>query len=545
MIIDDEPAALAKLLDAVARRYGGDYQVVSNLRPKDALNELEQIRTDKENVALIIVSLWMSEMNGIEFIKKAHEIHPTAQRALLVSWGDKRASSNILKACAFGEIENYILKPWFPPEVHLFPIISEFLSDWTRAHGPKLELVQIISKDPSPRGHEIRSLMERNGIPHGFYLAESEEGKKFLEQVGLDDSQLPVVIMLNSRVLIDPDNKELSDELGNSDLQERTCDLLIVGAGPAGLAAGVYAASEGLKTLIVEREVVGGQAGTSSLIRNYLGFPRGISGSELALRAYQQAWLFGAKYILAREVAALEAYNRERIISLSDGTKITANAVIISTGATYRRLGIPNLERFSGAGLYYAAGLETGLMKNKNVLVAGGGNSAGQAVIHLAKTARKVILIARADSLESGMSDYLVQEIKRLRNVEVRLKSQATDGSGTQRLESVTIKDEQKEETLLVDAFFALIGAQPHTEWLAGVIERDKYGFILTGDDLISNGHSKTLKRPPMKFETSMPGVFANGDVRAGSIKRVASAVGEGAVTIHFVHDYLKAPVSL
>ena len=547
MILDSDPAALAKFLDAVIRRFGGDYQVISHLKPTDALIELEHIKSDGDKVALIIANQWMSGMDGIDFIKKAHEIHPTAQRALMVSWGDKKASSAVLHACAFGQIENYIIKPWSPPEVHLFPVIGEFLAEWTRTYGPRLELVRIIDKEPSTRGHEIRTFLKRNGIPHGFYQAESEQGKKLLEQTGLDGSQLPVIIMLNSRILIDPTNSELSDELGSSDLKENFCDIAIIGAGPAGLAAGVYGASEGLKTIIIEREVVGGQAGTSSLIRNYLGFPRGISGSELALRAYQQAWLFGAQYILAREVTNLEACGFDREIFLSDGSKITSKAVIISTGARYRKLNIPNLERYYGAGIYYAAGLETGFMTGKNVLVAGGGNSAGQAVVHLAKSAQKVILIVRGEKLESGMSEYLVKQIHCLENVEVRLQCTAVDGGGDERLKYVIVRNISscEEERLNVDVFFVLIGAQPHTEWLNGKLERDKYGFIITGDDLKNPDIVEKFKRHPMKYETSIPGVFAVGDVRMGSVKRVASAVGEGAVAINFIHDYLKSPVSL
>jgi thioredoxin reductase (NADPH) len=486
-------------------------------------------------------------MTGVGFLQKAHEIHPAAQRALLVAWGDRSASPTILQACAFNQIENFILKPYFPPEVHLYPLVGEFLSVWARAHGPRMELVRVIREDPSPRGHEVSDFLDRNGIPHGVYLAGSGEGLKLLKQTGLDGSRLPAVVMLDGRVLVEPTNAELVDALGISTLEERRCDLAVVGAGPAGLAAAVYGASEGLRTLVIEREAVGGQAGSSSLLRNYLGFPRGISGSELAIRAYQQAWLFGAQYVLAREVSGLRAAGTDRILTLSDGTEITARAVIIATGATYRRLGLPRLERFTGAGVFYAAGSEMSLMKDKDVVVAGGGNSAGQAVTHLAKSARRVIHLVRGDSLEAGMSDYLIRQIRHLPNVEVRLQTEVVDGDGEHRLERVSVRDHATGmvESLQVAALFVLIGVMPHTEWLKGTVERDENGFIVTGPDLEARGAVRRFNRPQMRLETSLPGVFAAGDVRLGSVKRVASAAGEGAIATKLLEDYLAAPVSL
>ncbi len=410
-----------------------------------------------------------------------------------------------------------------------------------------MELVRIVCEDPSPRGHEIRLFFERHGIPHGFYTTDSEAGHKILEDLGAADQKLPVVSTFEGHVMINPSNTELADEIGASDLEENDCDLAIVGAGPAGLAAGVYGASEGLKTLIIERGVVGGQAGTSSLIRNYLGFPRGISGGELARRAHQQAWLFGAKYVLARKATGLRAEGKNRIISLADGTDITARSVLITTGADYRRLNVPRIDRFNGAGVYYETGLEVGMMKHAHVIVAGGGNSAGQAVIHLAKSASRVTLIIRGDAIEKGMSDYLVNDIERLPNVEVRLNTVVIDGDGQYRLEKVVVKNSitGEEETLKAQALFVLIGVQPHTDWLGDVVARDKKGFIITGSALGENGSKWTVKRQPMRFESSMPGVFSAGDVRMGSIKRVASAVGEGSVAIHYIHEYVTSPVLL
>jgi thioredoxin reductase (NADPH) len=547
LIVDDEPAALETMRADLDRRYGGDYRVVAHETPRAALEALERIKAGGEPVALLIADQWMPEMNGVEFLQAAHSLHPSAQRALLVAWGDKRAAPTILQSCAFNQIENYLLKPYDPPEVHLYPLIGEFLTEWTRTHGARMELVRVIRTDPSPRGHEVVEFLGRHGIPHGVYQAGTAEGDRLLAQTGLDGRRLPAVVMRDGRVLADPTNAELMDELGISTLEERRCDLAIVGAGPAGLAAAVYGASEGLRTLVIEREAVGGQAGSSSLLRNYLGFPRGITGAELAQRAYQQAWLFGAKYAVGREVCGLRAAGPERIITLSDNSEITARAVLIATGAAYRRLGVPSLERFTGAGVFYAAGGEVALMHGRTVIVAGGGNSAGQAVVHLAKHARRVIQAVRGESLVDTMSEYLIQQIRCLPNVEVRFQTEVVEGEGRHRLERVTVKNHAtgNTETLDVPALFVLIGVLPHTDWLKGTVERNEQGFIITGADLKAPPLYQRLGRPPMRLETSLPGVFAAGDVRLGSVKRVASAAGEGAIAVKLLDDYFAAPVSL
>jgi thioredoxin reductase (NADPH) len=551
-VVDDEPQGLAALLDVLARRFGGDYRIVSHLSAHAALDDLERIRADGEQVALVIADQWMPEMSGIELLGRAHEIHAEAQRALLVEWGDKSAAPTIIEGCAFGQIENYLHKPWSPPEVHLYPKVSEFLAAWTRAHGPHMELVRLIGDYPSSRVHEIRHFLERSGIPHGFYVDESEQGERLLQQAGLDGSRLPALILLDGHVLVAPSNTEISDALGASNLEERTADLAIVGAGPAGLAAAVYAASEGLSTIVVEREAIGGQAGTSSLIRNYLGFPAGISGGELAQRAYEQAWLFGAKFVFARAVSHLRASGLRRILTLSDGTKITVRAVVVASGAAYRRLDIPQLEQFKGMGVFYTAlSFDTPgdaqLMKDKTVVVVGAGNSAGQAVVHLSKNARRVILLVRGDSLETSMSDYLVRDINQRSNVEIRLRTEVVDGNGDTALERIVLLDHARgtRETVLADALFVLIGAQPHTEWLGGTLQRDRKGFIITGGELDRADVGLSLERGPLPLETSMPGVFAVGDARQGSVKRVASAVGEGAIVVRNIHQYLAAPVEL
>jgi thioredoxin reductase (NADPH) len=359
-----------------------------------------------------------------------------------------------------------------------------------------------------------------------------------LSERGLSPRALPVVLLADGAALVTPTNSEIADVLTEQGPVDLGCDLAVVGAGPAGLAAAVYGASEGLKTLVIEREAVGGQAGSSSLIRNYLGFPRGISGAELAQRAYQQAWIFGAKYLLARDVGSLRIAGDQRILALSDGREVTCRAVIIATGARYRRLGIPTLEALVGAGVYYTT-FDSRLARDHDVHVAGGGNSAGQAAVHLARHARHVTLLVRADALEKGMSDYLVQQIRQTPNIEVRLGCEIAGGAGTHRLESLTLRSVRGGETETVPAnmLFALIGAQPHTEWLAGTLARDDRGFILTGRDLPED--SWPLSRRPKRYETSVPGVFAAGDVRHASSKRVASAVGEGSVAVQYVHEYL------
>lgn len=537
LVVQDDPRQLSALLDVLTRRFGADYRVIAHLSPKSALEELQALKASGEPTALVIADQWMSEMKGIEVLARVGEIDPDAKRGLLVPWGDHRSAPVILQGCAFGKLDNYLLKPWAPAEVHLYPLVSEFLSEWTRAHGPKMEIVRIIGEDLEPRAHELGELFERNGIPHGFYSARSAEGERLLRETGNAQAKLPVVILLDGRALANPGNTELADALGISSRHIKRCDVAIVGAGPAGLAAAVYAASEGLRTVVVECEALGGQAGTSSLIRNYLGFPRGISGAELAQRAYQQAWLFGAKYVFAREVTGLTARGEGRILTLSDGREITARAVIIATGATYRRIGIPNLERFLNAGVFYTSMTDSRVIKGHDVHVIGGGNSAGQAVVYLAEHARRVTLLVRGDSIGRTMSDYLVQQIRHLPNVEVRLNTEVIDGGGDGVLEYITTRDRRSGQTgrERVEWLFVLIGAQPHTEWLDGVVRRDRHGFILTGPDVGASLH----------FETSLPGVFAIGDVRAGSIKRVASAVGEGGVAMHFIHEYLESPVDM
>jgi thioredoxin reductase (NADPH) len=541
LIVDDDPSALTTMLDALARRYGGDYRVTAQLTAAAAIKDLERMKKEGEQVALVITDQWMPEMTGIELLDRVHAIHPGAQRALLVEWGDRTATHTIIEGCAFQHIENYLQKPWSPPEIYLYPQVGEFLADWTRAHGPRMELVRVIGCDPLPRAHELREVLSRNGIPHGYYLADSDEGRDLLAKAQLDDSRLPVVTLLDGRALVDPSNSDVLDALGATTIEDPSCDVVIVGGGPAGLAAAVNTASEGLRTIVVEREAIGGQAGTSSLIRNYLGFPRGISGAELAQRAYDQAWLFDAKFVFARKAKRLRTAGADRILQLADGTEIRARTVIIATGAHYRRVGIESLERFVGANFFYSVPADALFMKGKDAVVIGGGNSAGQAATHLAKYARRVLLLVRGESLTQTMSDYLLQLLEHLPNVEIRLHTELVSGDGDGKLQNLTFRcrNTGRAETVTDHVVFAQIGAQPHTRWLADQVARDEHGFIYTGTDAEAALGRQLGDRRIGRFETSLPGVFAVGDVRHGSVKRVASAAGEGAMVVQAVHDYL------
>jgi thioredoxin reductase (NADPH) len=539
LVVDDHPSSLQHLRQAIDRRYGADYRTIPHVSAHAALDHLQQIAAAGEPIALVIAARSMPEMSGLDLLSRVHAIAPGAQRAMLVGWGDRDASEAVLEGCAFGMLENYILKPWAPPEIHLYPVINEFLSDWWRQHQPRMELVRVVSPELSARGHEIRELLERGGVPYGFYLVESEAGRRILAEAGITEAQVPAVIIGRGHVLIDPGNIEILERLGVAEPADRTCDLAVVGAGPAGLAAAVYGASEGLRTIVIDREVMGGQAGTSSLIRNYLGFPRGLSGADLAQRAYQQAWLFGAKYLLMREVTALRWDDSAWTLDLRDALPINARAVLIATGASYRHLGVPSVERFAGSGLFYVAGADVAsVMGGRDAIVVGGGNSAGQAVVQLARIARRVMHLVRGPDLARGMSAYLVQQIQRLPNVEMRFNSEIVDGGGERRLEYVTIRNAVTGavETLVNRVVFAMLGAVPHTEWLAGVLARDPDGYLLTGVDL-----PPAMRHDPLPFETSFPGVFAAGDVRFGSSKRLATAVGEGGAAISSVHRYLRS----
>ena len=447
---------------------------------------------------------------------------------------------------SLGRIDYYVTKPYGDHDERFHRVISEFLYDWSKDRIPKFEEIRVVGEKWSSRSFELRDLLGRNGVLHTFHTPDSREGRELLARIGYEGASLPVVVLFDGQVLTDPSNSDIADACGvNPTWEKSNFDLVIVGAGPAGLAAAVYAASEGLDTLIVEGEAVGGQAGTSAMIRNYLGFPSGVSGAELASRAAEQAWLLGATFLFMRRVTGLRRTGHEIVVNLSCGQDVTATAAIIATGASYRRLGVASLEALSGSGVFYGAAVsEARAMAGKEVYVVGAGNSAGQAALHLAKYASRVTLLARGGSLETSMSRYLIREIEAARNVTVRLGTRVVDGGGRGRLENIVLEDSASglTETVSAAGLFLLIGAEPHTSWLPEEIARDEAGYVVTGRDFSYYApphRGWSVERLPLLMETSMPGVFAVGDVRRGSVKRVSSAVGEGSIAIQTIHEYL------
>jgi thioredoxin reductase (NADPH) len=450
------------------------------------------------------------------------------------------------QAMTLGRLDSWVLKPWEPAEEHLYLPVTEQLTEWIRATGqPGFVAIQIVGEQWAPRSHQIRDLLDRNAIPYQFHPHDSQAGRQLLGEAGQDGTRLPVLVLFDGRVLVDPTNAEGAAAIGVATRPEPgRYDLLVVGAGPAGLSAATYGASEGLRTLMVEPEALGGQAGSSSLIRNYLGFPFGVSGRNLARRASAQAILFGAELVYARAVGLAPA-GRDRVVTLADGSRAVGRAVLVATGAAYRRLQAPGVEELLGAGVFYGAAVsEAPAMTGRQVFVVGAGNAAGQAALHLAKYAEQVTLLVRGHALGRSMSDYLVKEFQANDAITVRLGTQVVGAGGAGRLEQLTLHDGRTgaTETVPAAALFILIGAQPRTDWLTGTLGRDEHGFILTGPDLLHGGRPSPgwpLDRVPLPLETSLPGVFAAGDVRHRSIKRVASAVGEGSIAIQLVHDYL------
>ena len=540
VIVDDEDAGRHALARELESRYGAHYRIVAGPSPETALAWLAGFRDEGVAVPLVLADQWMPGMTGTEFLARVKDIVPTARRGLLITWDDLATSGPILAALALGQMEFYVPRPAWSPDEQFHRAITESLEEWWRERGGRFEAVTVIGEEPSVRTHEICDILARNSVPFGFYRSDSAEGRQALARLGVDRPAGPVVALFNGIVLVDPGNAEVAEAFGVDVRPARSAyDLIIVGAGPAGLAAAVYAASEGLATVLLELEAFGGQAGTSSRIRNYLGFPRGISGAELAWRAYEQARGFGTHFIYGNPATSLATGEDLHVVGLKDGSPVRSRAVIIATGVSYRRLGIAELESFAGAGVFYGAStIEAQAVAGKPVFVVGGGNSAGQAALHLARYAEQVTLLVRSPSLAASMSDYLTREIGSAANVHVRYRSEVAGGGGDGRLEHLLIRDRDsgRAESLPAAGLFILIGAEPFTGWLPGAIARDQWGFILTGPDATPRW---PLPRAPFPFETTAPGVFAVGDVRHGSVKRVASAVGEGSIAVRLVHDYL------
>ena len=543
VVVDDDDASLQALRVELESRYGAHYQVLSASSPEEALARLAELKAAGAEVPLVLAEQWMPGMRGAQLLARVRDSFPTTRRGLLISWRERSTPAPFLEAAALGWLEFYLSKPTWSPDEQFHRVVTGALEEWWRDQGGRFESVTVIGEDPSARVHEIRDLLSRNSVPFGFYASGSPEGQAVLRQLSLSDPGGPVVSLYTGVVLVDPGNAEVAAALG-LDVRpaDHAYDVVIVGAGPAGLAAAVYAASEGLRTALLEREAFGGQAGTSSRIRNYLGFPSGISGMELAQRAYEQAWVFGTHFVYGNTATGL-AQDRDRlVVGLADGSEARASAVVIASGVSYRRLGVPELEALVGAGVFYGAGtIEAQAVAGKAAFVVGGGNSAGQAALHLSKYAQHVTILIRSQSLATSMSDYLIREIDAAPNVDVRYRCEVAHGGGDGHLEHLLLRNRDSGQTDLLPAagLFVLIGAQPFTGWLPEAIERDQWGFILTGPD---TGRHWLQQRAPFALETTMPGVFAVGDARHGSIKRVASAVGDGSIAIRFIHDYLALP---
>ena len=536
LAVDDDFLALDRLIDELGRRYSRDYHVAGETSADKALARIENLVETGQPLALVLTDQWLREphMTGESLLGRTRELHPGAKRALLVdwgAWGDEPTEQAILRAMATGLIDYYVVKPWRSPDESFHRAITDFLQEWRSGVGA--QEIAVVGESWAPSSHEIRRVLERNGFAHTFHPVESEYGKLVLAECGLDETCLPIVQMFDGRVLVDPSPAELMRACGidTSVSDGAEFDVVVIGAGPGGLAAAVYATSEGLTTLVVERESVGGQAGSSSLIRNYLGFARGISGAELAMRAHQQAWAFGARFLRMREAVELHPSERgPHRLAISDGTEVQAGAVVLATGITYRTLPVPELAALAGAGVFYGASRwEATALAGEDVYIVGAGNSAGQAAIHLAKHARVVTMLCRGNDLSSTMSQYLRAQIHGTSNIEVQLRHEVVGGGGGARLERLQIRNNETGEVddVRAAALFILAGAEPRTGWLPDAVERDEAGYVLTGG---SGARS---------LETTVPGVFAVGDVRSGAPKRVAAAVGEGSVVVGQVHDFL------
>ena len=549
VIVCRDPSARASLSWELSRRYGADYQIVVRDRPAELEPWMRDVLAAGLPVALVIGGVGAQDPDGIEVLAAVRAIDPTALRVAAVRWGDWASVRSVFNAVTVGTIDHWVTRPVQTPDEEFHRSITEFLREWDSQRGGGFEVVRVIGERWSARSQELRDLFARYRVPAGFYDTTSGCARQTLHELGLQSPDLPVVVLrfgAERPVLVNPSNLQIADAFGvmTPISAGEVFDVAVAGAGPAGLAAAVYASSEGLRTVVAEQEAIGGQAGTSSMIRNYPGFAQGISGAKLAQETWQQAWTFGTTFLYMRQAESLSTKGGHYRLRLSDGGVLTARTVIIATGAAYRRLGIPHLEDLQGRGVFYgAAASEAPAMRGRTVFVVGGGNSAAQTALHLAKWADRVTVLVRAESLADTMSDYLIREIDATPNVAVcyRVQLAGGTGTGTGHLQSLILQDTASgaRRSVPADALFVLIGSQPRTEWLGRGVARDQGGFILTGPDLPA-GTRWPPGRPPLPLETSRPGVFAAGDVRRGSVKRVASAVGEGAATIPLVHHYLQ-----
>jgi thioredoxin reductase (NADPH) len=552
LAVDVDPAKLDRIEAELQRSFGSDFRVRGELVTDDAVRLLDTANAAGQQVALVLVDHMLPEQERTRVLSTARRMHPNAGRAVLIEWGAwarRNVARAILTSVAVGDIDYYVLKPWIQRDELFHRTIAEFVQEWSRRDVANLREVVVIADRQLVRGHEIRNLLSRNGIPHAFRERGSEQANAALREIGDDAADTDVLVWmpaLGGAVLRDPTDDEIAEAWGiHTTLEpgDRDFDVLVIGAGPSGLAAAVFASSEGMRTLVVERESIGGQAGSSSMIRNYLGFSRGIRGSDLGQRGYQQAWVFGARFVLMREVSRLELQNSAFVAEIDGVGRVSARTVVLATGASYRRLGVPSLEALLGAGVYYGASVsEAHALAGLDAVVVGGGNSAGQAVLDLARYCKRVSLVARGRDLTAEMSAYLINAIESAGNVVVHTSTEVVDGKGDGRLEEITVRHNVSgtEESLPARGLFVLIGARPRTDWLPESVGRDEFGFVLAGSDA---GASDLwpLERPPQAFETTLPGLFVVGDARFGSVKRVASAVGEGSVVVSQLYQHLKA----
>lgn len=541
--VEDDPRSFRDVERELTERYANHYQVVCLRSPGAARPRLEQFAASGVEVALVLAAQSLPGTTGSELLDGVRRIHPHARRALMVEWGDwgqKPTGRAIFEGIARGRFEYHILRPAASPDEMFHQAVSTMLLDWAEARRTAPYTVQIVAESWDGRGYELREALQQCAMPHHFCLADSDEGRRIIASAG-PASGLPLMVFPNGSVLENPSNAEIALAAGAAvDPQHERFDLVVVGAGPAGLSAAVYGASEGLSTLVVDPGGIGGQATSSSLIRNYLGFPSGVSGRHLARSAYDQAWVFGAEFAFMQSVTGLEREGDDLVVVLSEGARVVTTAVLLAMGVSYRRLGVPSLEQLTGAGVYYGGTIsEAPALAGRDVVVVGGANSAGQAALHVSRYARRVVLAVRGPSLRAGMSEYLARQVEATANIDVHLSTEVVDGGGTGRLDHVTLHDAASgtDVTMEAQALFVLIGARPHTDWLTPEIERDEQGYVLTGD-AVSRATWKA-DRDPFDLETSLPGVFAAGDIRHGSVKRVASAVGEGSITVQHVHRLL------
>ena len=547
LTVDDDSDVLHSIERDLRRQYAQHYRIVSAGSGTAALDLLRRLQRRNEPLALLLVDHRMPQMTGIEFLKHALQVYPDAKRVLLTAYADTDAAIEAINEI---KLHHYLLKPWTPPENNLYPVLDDLLDEWQAAFRPACEGIRLLGTRWSPQSYALREFLARNHVPYQWLDVEAAERdaevRRVLQSVESEDIKLPVLLFPDGERIAQPDPSQIADRIGlRTRSDQEFYDLVILGGGPAGLAAAVYGASEGLRTVVVERDAPGGQAGLSSRIENYLGFPSGLSGADLTRRAVAQAKRFGADILAPQSAVALQADGSYRVTSLQDGGRLSSHAVLIATGVQWRKLNVPGADRLTGAGLYYGAGaFEAASCKNEDVFVIGGANSAGQAAMNFAGYARRVIMLVRGESLSTSMSKYLIDECARKPNIEVQYGVQLVEAHGADRLEAISVRCDRTGEVDKTPAFsvFVFIGAEPGTDWLEGVVARDGRGFILTGPDLFLNGQRPKgwlLDRDPTLLETSLPGVFAVGDVRHGSVKRVASGVGEGSIAIQFVHQYL------